>query len=350
MAATLWLSATPAGAAPASPPATAARVRGQVSSIVGTDIVISTSARLVQGQQLYLYDSNGFPLAMVQVSSLTPNGAHVDLLSLEPHAVISVGAWVSDQPYAPTPPMAATATVAHDTHVASNTPDPATHAMPADPTKNFQETLKKHTRIYAFKGGKGGVVSVPAWEVANIASGFIFFPGNAAVVNPWLLGSTAIESYEMYHFSGGMNKRPRAYIEIVYWDRQLAMAYADYYVYKEATTDPARIGEIRRSIMAQKGVDGSVVLQVKISNRGPGTLQLAPFDWHVYLLGTNGTQVKAERYDEMLDKSLNPNQETQGYIYFPRTDPQGHSYLGDELTLEMDDIEGEHTKIHWDLK
>jgi hypothetical protein len=154
----------------------------------------------------------------------------------------------------------------------------------------------------------------------------------------------------MYHFSGSMNQRPKTYLEVVYWDRDLARAYADYYVYKEANNGGTRVSDVRRSIMAQKGVDNSVVFQFKLSNRGPGILQLAPFDWHMYLLDRDGNRIKADRYDEMLDKALNPGQETQGYMYFSRQDSQGRSLLGDKVTLDMEDIMGEHTKVHWDLK
>ena len=62
-------------------------------------------------------------------------------------------------------------------------------------------------------------------------------------------------------------------------------------------------------------------------NRGPGVMQLAPFDWHVYMMDPAGNRIKAERYDEILDKALNAGQEVAGYVYFPRRDPTGKSLL-----------------------
>ncbi len=339
-------------------------LQGTVTRVQLPDIVVSLGEQVAMrpGSLLYIYDAMGHPVATVRVVQVDEISSHVELISMEPDSVLSLGEQVSDKPYTPAP------LPAHpQTPVASGSPQPATspgpsHAASAPTTspvmasgegivKNFRKVLKTHTQVWQFNGGKGGALKINAFDVLNIISSMgVVGPGQGAIANPWLITGSAYDTYNTYSYTRKINRRAKSFIQIVYWDQAMSAAYADYYLYKENIADPVQQASIRRSLMAQKGVQTSAVFQIKIRNMGPGTLQLSPFDWHCYLLDPQGNRVKAERYDEILDKALNPGQEVDGYIYFPRRNPMGQSYVGDPPSLMLDDVFGEHARVTFHLK
>jgi hypothetical protein len=325
-----------------------ADTRGMVTRVQGEDIQVNLGVdkNIKPGQKLYVYDAMGHPVAVVTVTQVDENASRVQIVSMEPGTSLSLGNQVSDAPYTPAPLPAHTPVAA--TPTASPSPPTSTSSGKAvDPVKNFGAELKSHTQIYSFRGGKGGAIKINAIDVLNIVSTLGLTPAGASgyIMNPWLVTSTAFDTYNTYTATAKANQRARSYIQLIYWDASLASAYADYYLYKEQVTDPVRREEMRRSLMAQKGVQSSAVFQVKIRNMGPGALQIAPFDWHCYMIDPNGNRVKAERYDEILDKALNPGQEVDGYIFFPRRDPVGKPYVANPPTLQIDDIFGERATI-----
>lgn len=317
--------------------------RGFVTRVQGEDIVVNLGLQknMRPGTKLYVYDAHGKPLATVQVTEVDDVSSRVHIVSMEPGALLTVGSQVSDQPYvsAPVPPKASSPPSSNAT----------LKIKPIDPVKAFREELKKHTQLYSFRGGKGGMVKIDAFDVLNTVSTLGIGGGShSAIVNPWLITGSIFDTYNVYRTTARMNQKARSFLQIVYWDEALAASYADYYLYKEAVSDAARRADVRRSLMAQKGVQTSAVFQVKLRNQGPGALQLAPFDWHAYLLDPEGNRVKAERYDEILDKALNPGQEVDGYLYFPRRDPLGKAYVGSPPTLLIDDVFGERALVKFD--
>lgn len=327
-------------------------VRGMVTRIqreqIAVNLGIQKSVR--PGMLLYVYDALQHPVATVKVVQVDDYSSNVEIVSLEPHASLNVGNTVTDASYVPTPPgAAATAPPPHD----AGTPGRASPPPKAvDPVKDFEKALKDHTQMYSFRGGKGGTVKIDTNDVLNIMTtiGGMAGRGQVAIMNPWLISSTAYDYYERYNTSARMNQKAKSTLEVVYWDEALTNSYANYYTYKETFLDANKKEEVRQSLLAQKGVQTSAVFQVRIRNRGPGTLQLAPFDWHAYLLDPDGNRVKAERYDEILDKAMNPGQEVQGYVYFPRRDPLGRSYVGDPVQLMIEDVFGERTIVRWDFR
>jgi hypothetical protein len=326
-----------------------AEVRGMVTRVSGEEISINIGQQknAQPGMQLYVYDSMGKPVATVRVVEVDDYASRVQILGLEPRSSLSVGNTVTDTAFTPTPPGSAPATAATPSATPSSEGTPPAKAV--DPVKNFEAVLTAHTQMYSFKGGKGGAIKVDLGDVLNIVSSVGIGNGSIGISNPWLITTTAFETYERYSHSARVNQKARSTIEVVYWDEALTNAYADYYVYKETYLDAAKKEEVRQSLLAQKGVQSSAVFQVRIRNRGPGLLQLAPFDWHVYLLDAEGNRIKAERYDEILDKALNAGQEVQGYVYFPKRDPLGRSYVGEPVQLLIEDIFGERTTVKWEL-
>lgn len=326
-----------------------AEVRGMITRVQGDEVVVNLGLQknMKPGTVLYVYNSQGAPQATVTVVQVDDYSSVVQITSMEPNARLGVGSNVNDTAYAATPPGAAPKPSPGATTGA--TTGGGTSTATVDPVKNFESSLKSHTQIYSFQGGKGGVIKIDATDIINIASTLGGMAGQGAygIANPWLITTTAFDHYERYNTTARMNQKARSTLEIVYWDEALTGAYANYYVYKETYLDPAKKEEVRQSLLAQKGVSSSAVFQVRIRNKGPGTLQLAPFDWHLYLLDPEGNRVKAERYDEILDKAMNPGQEVQGYVYFPKRDPLGRPYVGTPVTVLVEDIFGERATIRW---
>jgi len=189
-------------------------------------------------------------------------------------------------------------------------------------SKNFEGIIKKKTQIYRFKRGSGGTIKVNAFDTYNFLS-TLFVGGRAASINPWYAATYTYGVYTDSKSTQNNDKVRNVQIEITYWDTEYLDAYATYYAYKEVINDPRQVKMVRENIYRQKGLDKFYVFQVKIVNPGPGAFQLAPFPWHFYLEGKGGVRLKADHYDEVLDKALNPNQAVNGYIYFSRYDKQG---------------------------
>ena len=331
--------------------------RGMVTRVQGDDVVVNLGLQkgMQPGKTLYVYDSQGRPVATVQVTQVDESFSHVQIVSMEPGTALTLGNQVSETAYTPAPPSTkpsppsagvATTTV----EPASGTLAPAASAAGArttDALKSFSQVLKQHTQVYSFRGGKGGALKINVFDVLNFASTLGIGPAgaNGAILNPWLISTNVYDTYATYQATAKANQRARSYVQIIYWDAPLVAAYADYYLYKENVSDPVRREEMRRNLMTQKGAQTSAVFQVKLRNAGPGVLQISPFDWHCYMIDPSGNRVKAERYDEVLDKALNPGQEIDGYIYFPRRDPMGKSYVADPPTVLIEDVFGERATI-----
>ena len=336
-----------------------ADVRGMVIRMQGERIVINMGLQkdMRPGQILFIYDGSGNPVAQVKVTQVDDYSSEVAIVKMAPSASLNVGNNVSDRAFADGALDKPVASASRAPEVAGTpialatpglTPSPSPAAVSADPTKAFEALLKSRTKIYAFHGGKGGVVKINPNDVLNLLSTVVTVGrGSPMTTNPVLLTTTAYEYWERYSATANMNQKARTTIEVVYWDDGLANAYADYYVFKETYLDAARKAETRAGLLSQKGVTTNAVFQVRIRNRGPGTLQISPFDWHFYLLDAEGNRVKAERYDEVLDKSLAVGQDVQGYVYFPKRDPLGRPYVGEPVKVMMEDVFGERTQITW---
>lgn len=216
-----------------------------------------------------------------------------------------------------------------------------------DVNENFKKAVQKKTKAFSFKRGSGGAVKIDAFDTYNFLSTAIF-AGKHASINPWYIGPYAWNIYSSYKTSANPNRIRNVQIEIIHWDAEYLDAYAAYYAYKEVVQDPKRVKIVRDNIYRQKGLDKFYVFQVRIANPGPGAFQLAPFPWHFYLEGKDGKKIKADHYDEILDKALNPDQVVNGYIYFQRYDQQGQPTVEDKgVTVQLEDILGHGRKVNF---
>lgn len=214
-------------------------------------------------------------------------------------------------------------------------------------TENFKKTVEKKTVALAFKRGSGGTIKLNLFDTYNFLS-TIVFAGQYAAVNPWYAGTYAYGTYADFKSSANPERVRNVQMEITYWDSEYLDAYAAYYAFKEVVTDPRRVNIVRENIYRQKGLDKFHVFQVKLINPGPGAFQLAPFPWHFYLEGKDGARLKAEHYDEVLDKALNPGQAVNGYVYFSRFDQQGQPLLeGGGVKVLLEDILGNKRTVNF---
>jgi hypothetical protein len=124
-------------------------------------------------------------------------------------------------------------------------------------------------------------------------------------------------------------------IEATYWDLPLMEKYAQYVAVTSGKTSPGAYATLRSSLIAQKGIDNCEVFEVRLKNTGKTHVQLSPFHWHMFLMGPNNSRVAATRYDQVLDRLLNPGEEVAGNIYF-----QKMPTLGDKVTIFYEDVYG----------
>ena len=207
--------------------------RGMVIRMRGDEIVVNLGLQknVRPGTQLFVYDASGRPVATVKVLEVDDYSSRVELLGIEPGGVLAVGNNVTDTPYKPAPVAARTpppppppsaSPAAPPTPGRAPSPAPTTASTrPPDAVKGFVGSLKKHTQMYQFRGGKGGAIKVKAADVYNILSTVLLTGSQSASLNPWMVSNTVMETYGIYSATSKANQRPRSYLEVVYWDREL---------------------------------------------------------------------------------------------------------------------------------
>ena len=128
--------------------------------------------------------------------------------------------------------------------------------------------------------------------------------------------------------------------EVTVWDPALLESYAQYAAIVNGLTDSKQYPEFVRNLQAQRGVTSGKVFEVKLRNIGKIKAQLSPFNWHVFMLGPNGTKVPASRYDPALDRQIDPDREVSGNVYFPNAPT-------DRLVLSLEDMYGDRTDMEF---
>lgn len=134
-------------------------------------------------------------------------------------------------------------------------------------------------------------------------------------------------------------------IAVTWWSENLLDAYSDMIAFREGRTSTDQRLALRNGLYSQKGVDKFIVFHIKMKNTGRANVQIEPFHWHAYLLDDQGNRVKAERYDQILDRTLTPGQETEGNIYFLKYDASGRNFSGSHATLVLEDILAERATM-----
>lgn len=252
-----------------------------------------------------------------------------------------------------------------------DTPQPVARANPpitspglATPPKSqnlqeleerYKEVFESRTQAKDFRQTAGSPRShndnYPGMDLMNLYSNLdllfsSFGPGGTFYGDPATLLLTAGANI------AGSQARDRLYeavdsqfqIQVTYWDEKLMDAYADYVAVTEGKGSPEKMVQIKNTLFQQKGVNRNRVFEVRMRNIGRVQGQLSPFHWHIFMAGPGGSHIKPERYDNVLDRSLNPGQEVTGNVYFPNAELEGG------MTILLEDIFGDRAQFDFSSK
>ncbi len=333
---------------------------GQVGMVVkvpedGSNILVNrgTEDDVKPGTHWYIYRDNK-PIAELEVELVDTYASYTRLVS---GGGVRVGDIISDTPFtnAPNPKDFSPQTVAKESDVP--TYEPKHDMFPSkrpDTTESinedFDSAMSRFTKTSEFSGGNSKMRKTTANlpEIANLFTPLIggvgakytgmFVVTDLANVVPQEMGTNAAAKQ---FFKGCKLK-----IETTWWSEELAAAYADTVAFKEGKTSPEERIAMRGALIAQKGLDRYIVFHVKMTNCGTGNVQLEPFHWHMFLADADGNRVKTERYDQILDKTLAPEQVVEGNVYFLRLDSAGQDITaGNDITVMYEDILAERAAV-----
>lgn len=309
------------------------------------------------GTHWYIYRA-GKPLAELEVTLVDSYSCTASVVS---GGMVRVGDTVSEKPFAKTPDKS-------EYPVAVMAPPPAAETSPSGAPKNqltnrnpgapvqeetAESTEKRLSKLmstqskgHKFSGGGSKLrqTSVNPLHVANIFSA----TANGTNWTTWQnvlsvgLQEVGTNVSNKKHF-----KECRLQVDVTYWNEDLLNAYSDSLAFKEGRSSQEQRLAMRTGLYCQKGLDKFLVFNVKMKNVGPGTVQLERFDWHIFLVDSHGNRIKAERYDQILDRAMNPDQGVEGNVYFLRVDSSGRDIAEGKkgVTLVFEDVLGERAEI-----
>lgn len=159
--------------------------------------------------------------------------------------------------------------------------------------------------------------------------------------SPQIIASTVADSVASNVWMGDYYQDAEVEITLTNWDGPLMDSFSDYTAYREARGNLQQMAAVKSILYSQKGLDQNQVVEVKIRNTGPVIAQLAPFNFHIFML-VDGQRIQCQRYDQILDKALNPGEEVLGFVYFPRLEEPGPTRIA------LDDILGNSEEIGFD--
>jgi len=352
-------------------PAQSPSVSGMVTGIYGDTVKINLGLdkQINPGTEFYVYRMSK-PVGVIKINQVDLFTSLAEVTSRQPGLQIAVGDVVSDRPFAATTTTGTAAGSGGQTGTtgsaaagsaagSSGTAAPATGAA-ADPqaqqkksTEDFTRMLVQYTRSYSFSGGGKGEVKVDVFDLANLlTTTYMVSGGSFNYFNSWYFLDEAIRHYNTYAYSRGQSKGAGSSIDVTWWNSKILDAYVNYVSYKETFIEDSQREEIRQNLYQQMDPNQYITFRVAIRNRGPGALQLSPFKWHIYLLDAGGARIKCDHYDEALDRALNPNTETEGFVYFPRLNDLGKPVIGPDqktLSVVLEDIVSERRTLEWRL-
>ncbi|MEW6279583.1 MAG: hypothetical protein AB1758_13220 [Candidatus Eremiobacterota bacterium] len=208
--------------------------------------------------------------------------------------------------------------------------------------ESYQERFRSRTATREFtavsqRPSDPGMDALGWMNVGTLV--FSSFNPYGFVGSPQILASTALQAVSGEVFMGDAYQDAQAQITLTYWDETLVDSYSDYTAYRETRGNLQQMVALKSIIYSQKGVDQGHVFEVRIRNTGPVIMQLAPFNFHIFVL-VGDQRLQAQRYDQVLDKALNPGEEVLGYVYFPRT-----SAGAAPVRVALEDILGNREEI-----
>lgn len=216
----------------------------------------------------------------------------------------------------------------------------------SETTENsYKKLLNSCTKRVSFSGGvdNRSKTSINPMNAYNMFSTLT----TTNIVTPQIIIPTIIDEYNYNKSSKESVKLCSLDVEVTWWSEGLVDAYSDMMAFREGRTDMEQRMAMRGGLYAQKGVDKFVVFHVKMKNTGKSNVQVEPFNWHAYLVDDQGNRVKAERYDQVLDRVLAPEQETEGNVYFLKYDASGRNFSDRSVTLVLEDILAERATLKY---
>lgn len=304
--------------------------------------------QIAPGTKWYVY-RNDKPVAEVEVVLVDSYSSRAKLVQGNNPRV---GDRVSEKPFASAPvpeppPVAAVPSVAQATRPQPGTAVGGPVATNADEAQSGYDKMRgAYTRTKAFSGGaqSSNEIKIDPINTLNMVSTFgyngQFYP------NIWNMISTGAEQLGTNVSNANLYQDHQLEVTVTWWNEALLESYADSLAFRENKTSVQDRLMMRTNLYAQKGLDRYMVFQVKLKNTGPGTVQVAPFHWHLYVVDAQGNRVKAERYDQILDRTLNPDQSVEGSVYFMKTDVSGRPLVpSGKLKVVLEDILGERADL-----
>jgi len=132
---------------------------------------------------------------------------------------------------------------------------------------------------------------------------------------------------------------PSSYIQIVYLDEDLAKARTILHGYKETIYDKSYLSSYYKNLVLSTQLNDFVIFEVTIFNGFNQSINLAPFSYKMYLIGSNGLRYKAIKYDITLDTNLAPGGTANGFVYFPKYDIQtGQNLTSSKIKVSLEEI------------
>jgi hypothetical protein len=307
-----------------------------VIRIEGDKIVLNRGSNdgIKPDQELYAHRI-GKPVGMLKVTLVDTYSSEAVITRLEPEQTVRVGDVVTFEPfsiaYTPPPPRM---------------PEPESSKKPVPVNNDYLNKLKDHIKVATFKSGPKGTVRVGLGE-ASLLLNAIGWGSYIPYSDPWMLITVGGSLYQGYATQRKTGTHLKTTVAVCYYDDDLIEAQARYFASKEGITDEAQIMEVKKGIVEQMSADMFLVFHVKIHNGGEDVVQLAPIKWHIYVIDPMGEKVSASRYDEALDKGLGPNQETQGYLFFPKYGETGATNAGTPMRVRLESILGGNADLSW---
>ena len=335
---------------------------GEVGMVVKTpedgDIMVNrgTEDSVRPGTHWYIYRDNK-PIAELEVQLVDTYSSYTKIVS---GGGVRVGDVVSDTPfardpksedYAPAPKARAFDAPSAKQDARNSIYRSIKPESQEDIENKYKDLTNDNTKVCEFAGGHKKVRKTTA-NLPEIANMFTVVP-SMAYSTP-MLGLQTVGSVVPNEISANVGvksffKGCKLKFETTWWSEDLVSAYADTIAFREGKTDPQERAMMRSAVITQKGLDRYIVFHVKITNTGTGNVQLEPFHWHMFLVDSQGNRVKTERYDQILDKTLAPEQVIEGNVYFLRTDAAGQEIISPEgVTIMFEDILSERGDIHFD--
>ncbi|HXE73346.1 MAG TPA: hypothetical protein VNO81_11870 [Candidatus Nitrosotenuis sp.] len=336
-----------------------AAAQGMVTRVEGEEVVVNRGAQdqMIPGSRWYVYRM-GRPVAQIEITLVDQYSSRARIVE---GGGVQVGDQFNDRPFAQAPASAGeTAAPPPAAPPGAGNPGlpPEAAGSPALDQESRQEIQESYERYLAsrtatrtFAGGAQAKkdVQLNPWMLLNLAGSW--GANGQWIASPQVLVATGAEAIGTNTITHDIYKDSKVDISVTWWDDGLVERYADQMALREGRFSVQDRLSMRASLFAQKGLDRFLAFSVTIKNHGPGSVQFAPFHWHIYLIDAQGNRLKAERYDQVLDKTLNPNQQVEGNVYFLRNDAAGRPVTGSgPVTLVLADIFGQQQDIRFGSK